>query len=200
MVRLCETSVCNQEVFAGNDTDNYFGPDVVFDNCRLVLDTPAKKLTITKVKFINCDIQIKSDLKNFRWLDAFLDSCRFTGTLAGNDFGAWPEDGVYNSDAGLVNCNFEDAILDGCRFFGCDERTITFPKWPCFTILHPVKHISQLKDLDWPGKLSFWVDGLSWSPEETVAVTDYAPALAKQFSCHERDILAVVECMRNVIY
>ncbi|ATB36154.1 hypothetical protein CYFUS_001568 [Cystobacter fuscus] len=42
------------------------------------------------------------------------------------------------------HCDFSEARLDECVFHSCDMRTIRLPKWPCFTILEPIKHGREL--------------------------------------------------------
>jgi hypothetical protein len=149
------------------------------------------------VRFINCTIEVKQELKNHQqWISASLEGCRFTGRFSGCDFGYWPEYGSepeYQYGA-IKDCDFTEARLDGCRFMGCDPRTLRLPPWPCFTILDPIGNSPALNRVEWPGRFGRVVmEDLINDPPTTVAETFYAPAVAKQLGTTAEELKAVLE-------
>jgi hypothetical protein len=100
-----------------------------------------------------------------------------------------------------VDCDFTEATLQGCRFLACDVRTLRFPRWPCFTILDPVRRWRELRALPWPGLIGpVTVEGFAESPPSTVALTLCAPILAKRYGTTPEALKAIVENMDGVYY
>jgi hypothetical protein len=182
--------------------DIYFlGPDLTLRDCTLVTRVPARWLHILPTRFINCTIQAKQELKNLDWSRAFLKGCRFTGRLTGCDFGRWPLDLPGQENGFIEDCDFSEARLDGCRFHGCDTRTLRFPPWPCFTILHPVRSASELATIEWPGNInSITLPILARQLPSTVAVTWYAPIFAKQSGTTPEELRGVLERFDCIVY
>jgi hypothetical protein len=185
------------DLVLGDKEMNILGPHLVLTNCNVVLQVTSKCLTITDARFIQCKIVAKRQLKDFRWLSAFLQSCRFSGRFAGNDFGY--RGGMYGPGAGLERCDFSEAILDGCRFIGCSLDGTNLPKWPCFTLLRPLERLPEIQSLDWPGRMMTWVRAFSFFPKDTVGVTDYAPSLSKQFGVSEVQVKQALERLPDII-
>ncbi|ATB34443.1 hypothetical protein [Melittangium boletus] len=175
----------------------FLGPNLTMKNCTLVLKVSARRLFFDGARFINCTFEVKQELKNHQqWLAASLKGCRFKGRLSGCDFGHWPE---YMSLPGfqhgsIEDCDFTEARLDGCRIMSCDPSTIRFPKWPCFTLLDPIRRAPELRSVQWPGRFgSVVVDELHTQPPRTTALTEHALTLAKQLDTHPEELLAVIE-------
>ncbi|WPB80668.1 pentapeptide repeat-containing protein [Archangium violaceum] len=176
---------------------NYIlGLNLTLKNCTLVLKVPARCLSLKQARFIDCTFEVKQELKNAQgWLAASLKDCRFKGRLSGCDFGHWPEYSnlPWYQHGSIEDCDFSEARLDGCRFHGCDPRTMRFPKWPCFTILDPIGHSRELNSVEWPGSSNILVKNFYKWPPSTVALTDHAPTIAKQFDTTPEELRAVIE-------
>lgn len=188
--------------FKDKDALYYIGRNLTFRRCTVTLRVPARRLLLREPRFIDCDIVVKTELKNFSWDDAYLKGCRLTGRFTGNDFGRWPStDPSFKPGGGIEDCDFTQAHLNGCRFFGCDANTLRFPRWPYFTILEPYRRAQELAALPWPGQLSHDMSGFAeWLPSTTSALTRSATTLAKQWGTTEEAIRAVLETLDGVIY
>jgi hypothetical protein len=164
----------------------YLGPHLTLRSCTLITKVPGRNLLIrAPTRFINCTFEVKQQLTNFQdWIRTSLQGCRFKGRFSGNDFGYWPEYGSqpeYQFGA-IEDCDFSEAQLDACRFMGCDVRTLRFPRWPCFTFLEPLRHLDELRSIQWPGDFGdIIVEDLHESlPESTKALTFHAPSVARR--------------------
>ncbi|OJT23704.1 hypothetical protein BO221_17120 [Archangium sp. Cb G35] len=195
----------NQRLELTDKNSIYFlGPNLTLRNCTVVLKVSARNLLITGVRFIDCTFDVKQELKNHQqWIGASLKGCRFKGRLSGCDFGHWPEYGTepeYQLGS-IEDCDFSEARLDGCRFMGCDPRTLRFPKWPCFTFLDPIGRASELRRGKWPDLFGrVVVDDLHNQPPSTVALTKYAPAVAKKLETTPEELRAVIEQFDCFVY
>lgn len=195
MIQFRDREIVNERLELNSKTELYYlGHNLTLRGCTLVLRVPARALVISKVQFIGCTIEAKQELKNFRWDKGFLKGCRVMGAFSGNDFGRWPD----SEGGGVEDCDFSAARLDACRFIGCDVSTLRFPSWPCFTLLDPVRRTPELKALPWPGDIASIEMDFSEEPPTTVAVTYFAPALAKRSGAREEDIRAVLEKLDGV--
>ena len=156
MVKLRDQILDNADLLLTDEEKykNVLGPNLVVKDSSITLQLPAKSLILGDVKFIDCEITTKRELRDFRWHSAFLEGCRFHGRFLGNCFGQRLDGGSRNG--GVERCDFSEAILDLCAFYGCDPASIVFPKWPGFTLLHPGNHLEELARLEWPGKLGRW--------------------------------------------
>ncbi len=192
-----EDRVIENERLELGDRNLYFlGPNLTLRGCTLVVKVPASGLTLIGPKLLGCTIEVKRELKNLPWHHAFLRGCRFTGRLSGCDFGRWPD----APEGGIEACDFTAASLDACRFIGCDASTLTFPAWPCFTLLDPVRRGQELSALPWPGELGIVARTFSKYPPSTAAVTFSASLLAREFRTSEAAIRAVLERLDGVKY
>ncbi|QSQ22741.1 pentapeptide repeat-containing protein [Pyxidicoccus parkwayensis] len=188
----------NQRLEIGADTVCFLGPNLTLRNCTLVLKIAARNLLLLQPRLIDCTIEVKRELKNFSWNHAHLKGCRFTGAMTGNDFGRWSFD--EDADRGSVeNCDFTHARLDACRFVGCDLTRLKLPSWPCFTVLDPVGRKHELRTLQWPGTMRITVESFTDNLPETLAVTYFAPALAKRDETTPEAIRAVLDTLPGVI-
>lgn len=185
MIQFRDTELVNERLELNSKTEHYYlGHHLTLRKCTLVIGVPANALTIARTRLIDCAIEAKKPLKNFRWDDVFVKGCRFTGAFAGNDFGRWPD----SEAGGIEDCDFTGAQLDGCRFIGCDVSTLRFPAWPCFTVLDPASRGRELADRTWPGQLGIVVGTFAQYPQSTAAVTFSATSLAKKFGTTEDEI------------
>lgn len=186
------------ELILTDKEHNYLGPGLLLKGCRVVLRTSAKALTMTNVKFLDCQFEAKKKLVNFNmWCATDLQGCSFAGCFEGNDFGCWPEQYPNGS---IKDCDFSGAVLDGCRFIDCDIESIKLPAWPCFTILHPHQRQAELESIAWPGKLEHWFGGILWSPAKTAAVVGYAPELVKKFGSNEDELRRTLEQLNGILF
>jgi hypothetical protein len=176
----------------------YLGDNLTLRRCSLVLRVPAERLLVGQTRFIDCTIETRRELKNFRWESAHLKGCRFKGRFNGNDFGEWP----YSPGEGSIeDCDFSEAHLDATRFLGCDPRTIRFPSWPCFTLFDTVRRAPELKALSWPGAVGrIEMYGFDQDPPSTVALTYSAVDVAKRRGTTPEAIKAVLEKLDGVFY
>lgn len=196
MIHIHHTRLENELIELGNQDAYYLGPDLTLVNCTVVLRLSARAFTLTTTHFIDCQIQAKKRLENFYWCNAFLKNCRFSGIFSGCDFGHWPEN--FEPEGGLEEGDFSQATLDGCRFIDCDSNTITFPVWPCFTILDPVQRIAEMNTVQWPGNMSILLQTFADYPQRTTAVTFSAPVLAKKLGFHESELKPVLEQLGGI--
>lgn len=198
MIRFMTTEIKNERLVLDSKTEVYYlGQDLILKGCTLILKVPARALVVTNARFIDCSIEVKQQLKNFRWDCATLRGCRITGRLSGNDFGP-QKSSLYPGS--IEDCDFTGAQLDGCRFMGCDISTIRLPRWPCFTLLEPSKRSQELSRLPWPSSLRFLPTTFEWAPTHTAAVTFYAPTLVKKYNVSEQELRAFVERLEGVVY
>ncbi|AKJ05498.1 hypothetical protein ATI61_102557 [Archangium gephyra] len=200
-----EREIENERLELTDKEANYIlGPNLTLKNCTLVLKVPARRLSLKQARFIDCTFEVKQELKNDQgWLAASLKGCRFKGRLSGCDFGHWPEyfDLPWYQFGAIEDCDFSEARLDGCRFMGCDPRTLRFPKWPCFTFLDPIGRAPELRRGKWPGLFGrVVVDELHNQPPSTVALTKYAPAVAKKLETTPEELRAVIEQFDCFVY
>jgi len=187
----------DEELVFPNDVHNYLGPELVLKRCRLVLRTVARGLTITDATLIDCRIDVKKTLSNCQsWCGAVLSGCTFSGRMSGNDFGHWP---AQHPGGRIENCDFSAAELDGRRFMGCAADTITYPKWPCFSIVRPYERRREIESFDWPEGMRIWALVAAESLEITAALTDHAPTLAKRCRCGDDEIRAALVRFGDVV-
>ena len=191
-----EKELSNERLDLTDKGSLYFlGDNLTLRECSLVLKVPARNLFTRGVRFIDCTFEVKQELKNYQqWVTTSLAGCRFKGRLSGCDFGHWPgySDGwEYGS---IEDCDFTAATLDGCRFMGCEPTTLKFPRWPCFTILEPLRVASVLRNVEWPGSFGeVTVADLHTQPVSTRALTLYAPAMARRHETTPEELRAAIE-------
>ncbi|WNG18224.1 hypothetical protein [Cystobacter fuscus] len=193
----------NERLELSDKNSLYFlGPNLSLRNCTVVLKVSARNLIIIGARFIDCTFEVKQELKNHQqWVKASLKRCRFKGRFSGCDFGHWPEYGTGWEYGAIEDCDFTEARLDGCRIMGADPATLRFPKWPCFTLLDPIRRARELNSVQWPGGFRpIIVEGQYRDPPCTMAVTLYAPSLAKRRETTEEAFRAVVEQFDFIVY
>jgi hypothetical protein len=162
----------------------------------------ARNIIIKRASFIDCAFEVRQELKNHQsWVNAAIKSCRFKGRLSGCDFGRWPGYSEGWEHGSIEDCDFTEARLDGCRFMGCDPKTLKFPKWPCFTILDPLRRAAELCSVRWPGSLgAVTMAYLHTEPAATMALTLYAPVMAKRHETTPEEIRAAIERFDCIVY
>ncbi len=182
----------------------FLGPHLVMRNCTLVLRVPAQRLFFVGARFIDCTFEVRQELKNHQqWLAASLTGCRFKGRMSGCDFGHWPE---YMDLPGfqlgsIEDCDFTEARLDGCRIMGSDPATLRFPKWPCFTLLDPIRRAPELRGAQWPGQFgNIVIEGLHKQPAPTRALILSAELEAKHFETTPDAFRSVIERFDGIVY
>ncbi|OJT16376.1 hypothetical protein BO221_50160 [Archangium sp. Cb G35] len=202
-VLMEDKEIANERLELTDKNSLYFlGPNLLLRNCTIILKVSARNLIIVGARFIDCTFEVKQELKNHQqWVKASLKGCRFKGRLTGCDFGHWPDYGTGWEHGAIEDCDFTEASLDGCRIMGGDPSTIRFPKWPCFTILDPIGRARELNSVQWPGGFRpIVVEGQYRDPPCTMAVTFYAPALAKRRETTEDAFRAVIEKFDCIVY
>ena len=199
MIQFSDQEMTNERLTLDSPTEVYYlGHNLTLRSCTLEIKVPRRALVVAHTRFIECTLLAKRELKNFRWESAHLQGCTFTGRFSGNDFGSWPD---WPEKGSIQNCDFSAARLDECRFLGCDVATLRFPRWPCFTILHPYARHRELTKYPWPGDIGR-IDAKFWAetPATTVAMTYWAPDLAKRSGTTPEAIKAVLEKLEGVSY
>jgi hypothetical protein len=178
----------------------WLGPHLTLRNCTLVLSVASRALTLMSGQLIDCTLQAKSEFKNKRWARMNFKGCRFKGRFTGNDFGFREDDLDKWRLGGIENCDFSEARLDACRFYNCDMSTIRLPRWPCFTLLDPVRRAAELARREWPGRYgSVVIEGLRKQEEGIVALTDHAPSVAAQLGTTAEELQAALEGLEGVV-
>ena len=198
MVKLRDQVIDNADLLLTDKEMNFLGPNVAVKDSRITLRLNARQLTLVRnVKFIDCDITTKRNLRDFRWHSAFLEGCRFHGHFLGNCFGRRLDGG--SQEGGVERCDFSNAILDLCAFYGCDPASIVFPKWPGFTVLYPGDYSDEMTRLEWPGKLGRWARVVTSYPEaKKVASTGYAPSMMKRYEVSEGELIQAISRLPNL--
>ncbi|WNG44644.1 pentapeptide repeat-containing protein [Archangium minus] len=202
-VLIEDREIANERLELTDKNSLYFlGPNLSLRNCTVTLKVSARNLIIVGARFIDCTFEVKQELKNHQqWVKASLKGCRFKGRLTGCDFGHWPDYGTGWEHGAIEDCDFTEARLDGCRIMGSDPATIRFPKWPCFTLLDPIGRARELNSVQWPGGFRpIIVEGQYRDPPCTMAVTFYAPSLAKRRETSEEALRVVVEQFDCIVY
>jgi hypothetical protein len=200
MIQFSDQEISDERLVLDSATELYYlGHNLTLRNCTLVIKVPARALVIARTRLINCKIEAKRVLKNFRWENIRMQGCQFMGRFVGNDFGSWP--GRSWPEAGLEDCDFTQAHLEECRFLKCEIGTLRLPRWPYFTLLDPGHRASELGRVPWPGpKGPIIGDVLAQTPPEARALTYAAPALAKWCGTTPEAIKAVLEKLDGVYY
>jgi hypothetical protein len=179
----------------------YLGPNLVMRRCTLVLRVPSDLLHLVGVRFIDCTIEVKKQLKEVNWYGAHLKGCRFTGRLIDCEFGHKSSAVIPHRDlGGIEDCDFSAAHLHGCRFVGCDASTLRFPRWPYFTLLEPYRRSREFAAMMWPREIRAWFTAFDRYPETTAAMTYSAAALAKEAGVNEDRIKALLEGHSDILY
>jgi hypothetical protein len=199
MIQFSDQEIANERLILDSATELYYlGHNLTLRHCTLVIKVPARALVISHTRLIGCTIEVKRELKNFRWESVFLEGCKFKGRFTGNDFGEWPS---AQGRGGIENCDFSQSHLHATRFLSCDAGALRFPPWPCFTIFDPARRWQELVALPWPGRIGrIVIAGFAEDPPTTVAVTDSATLLAKRYDTTPEAIKAVLEKMDGVYY
>jgi hypothetical protein len=178
----------------------WLGPNLTLRRCTLVISVATRWLTLMSGNLIDCTIQAKSELKNLRWATMNLKGCRFKGRFTGNDFGFREDDLDPLRLGGIEDCDFSEARLDACRFYDCDMSTIRLPRWPCFTLLDPVRRAAELGRVEWPGLFGpVVIEGLAEQEESVVALTYHAPSVAERLDTTAEELRAVLERLSGVV-
>jgi hypothetical protein len=181
----------------------YLSTGLTLRNCTIILKVPASRLIIKQARFINCMFEVKQELKNHQqWVFASINGCRFKGRFLGCDFGHRPDYSEEEAKHGSIeDCDFSEALLNFCRFHACDMRTIRLPRWPCFTLLDPLRHVAELGRVQWPGSFGdLIVDNLPTRPPSTVAITYLASAIATRLGTTEEALRSAIERFDCFVY
>lgn len=172
----------------------WLGPNVTLRRCTLVIGVGRRQLVPMWGKLVDCTITAKREVVEQCWTSLRFEGCRFTGRFSGIRFGQRVGVDRWWEHGGIANCDFSEARLDQCVFHGCDMRTIRLPRWPCFTIVDPIKHGRELLSVSWPGDFTpVTLDGPLKEQPSTSAVTLYAPAEAKRSGATLEEFKAAVE-------
>jgi hypothetical protein len=167
--RLRQQELIRQEILLDDKDMNFLGPELILRECKVILRASSRSMTFKEVTFIDCEITAKQkQTNNQEWCSTALRNTKFFGNFVGNDFGKWPEG--FGDFGNVEGCDFSGAVLDQCRIMTCDPASLTFPRWPCFTILHPSRDVSRLKGRSWPKSLRSEFDLLDGRPARATAL------------------------------
>lgn len=192
-----EETIENEALTFDGSTPTILGPGLVLKGCQLTLRTSQKNLVVSGVVIEGSSIQARAPLKNFKWCEATIRDCRFTGHYIGCDFGRWPE--FFERPGEITDSDFSGAILEGCRFLNCDVESLRLPRWPSFTILQPAEQAQQLAGVSWPGSVRLLMGVIGQSPRGTSAVTEHAPSVVKRRGGTEAELRAILEALPFVL-
>ncbi len=172
----------------------WLGPNVTLRRCTVVLGIGGRQLVPVWGKLIDCTIEARREVVDQWWTTMRFEGCRFKGRYSGVGFGQRVGIDRGWEHGGIADCDFSEARLDQCSFHGCDMGTLRLPKWPSFTLVDPLKHGRELLSVPWPGDFTpVILEGPLKEPEDTVAVTIYAPAEAKRSGATLEEFKAAVE-------
>ncbi|WNG41649.1 hypothetical protein F0U61_54185 [Archangium violaceum] len=172
----------------------WLGPNLTLRGCTVVIGVGERQIIPMWGKLIDCTIHAKRELVDARLTTLGFKGCRFKGRFLGVDFGQRAGDERWWEHGGVEDCDFTEARLDLCRFQGCDMGTVRLPKWPCFTIVDPLKYGPELLSVPWPGDFTpVILEGPLKELPTTVALSFYAPAEAKRSGATLEEFKAAVE-------
>src|SRR5258708_5588402 len=91
-------TIRDRQFVVTNKDASTFGHDLILRSCTLTLKCSKRSVVFSGVKAYDCDFIIGKQLKDFQsWCCDYLERCRFSGHLAGHDFGRhsdpfWPQE------------------------------------------------------------------------------------------------------------
>lgn len=195
-----EREIVGERLELSKDALYWLGPELTLRDCTVVISVASRGLTLMSGQLIDCTLQAKGELKNKRWARMGFRGCRFKGRFTGNDFGFREDDLDRWRLGGIADCDFSEARLDACRFYQCDMRTIRLPRWPCFTLLDPVRRAEELARVAWPGRYGqVVIEGLRKQEAGIVALTDHAPSLVARLDTTAEALRAILETVPGVV-
>jgi hypothetical protein len=172
----------------------WLGPNLTLRRCTLVIGVGRRQFVPMWGRLIDCTIETRRELDEVWWTNMRFEGCRFKGRYSSVEFGQRAGVDKWWEHGGIENCDFSEARLDLCGFHGCDMRSIRLPKWPCFTILDPLRHGPELLSVPWPGDfIPVILEGPRKERPTTSAVAFYAPAEAKRSGATLDELKAAVE-------
>jgi len=179
LIQFRDREIKNETITLSQAEVYFLGPNLTIRGCDVFLRVAAKTLVVSDCRFFDSKITVKKKLTNFRWHRAKFYRCQFSGPMSGCDFGEMED--VAPGVGGVESCDFSEAILDGCSFRKVDVRSVTFPKWPCFTVIEPRRHSAAIQAAPWPGMSHVIGKVLAESGSDVTAVTLSATELAKRY-------------------
>lgn len=165
-----------QTLVLKDDDANVLGPGLVLQECTVISECENQAIIIAGLTMTGGRFEQKRPLSNFHFERAHFRGVAFSGDYVGCDFGDWDS----RENSSITNCTFANARLDGCRFLNCDQNSIEFPGWPCFTITNPVSAREYVLSQPWPSKLGIVLDIYTDTDPECVAVCGDAERIAKK--------------------
>jgi len=175
-MKLHHATYTEEDIKLSNTVINSLGPELHLEKCIVESACEQRALFISGLKMIGGKFAQISPLTNFQFEHVYFSKVKFSGNFIGCDFGDWE-----NPQFPLVEeCDFTEAMLDGCRFLNCDVQNISFPKWPCFTLLNPGAARSVALSRQWPSKVGVVLDIYTDNDPECVAVSGNAQRLAEK--------------------
>ena len=143
-IHICEQTISNQTLVFDSKCIYFLGPELILQNCELIIKTAASNFLNCGVEFHNCTIVFKRKFAGMRWDKSKFFNCKFIGEFGGNI-----GNGILGVDyvCEIRDCDFSECILNGVRFIEVDMATIKLPRWPCVTIFNPYHHIQELNQV-----------------------------------------------------
>jgi hypothetical protein len=192
--KLRDTTIENETILVsdkGDDAYTVLGPNLELRGCTIVMRISGRVLTLAAPRLIDCTVEAKRALHHVPWCNASIEDCRFSGTYVSNDFGHWPR--FYDPAGGLDRADFSAATLNGSRFVNVDTEGVTFPPWPCFTILQPAENAAAFRAVDWPYAWGRLAKAYTDEAPEVTAVTALASYWVKKRGGTQDELRAILE-------
>ncbi|MES2644239.1 MAG: hypothetical protein V4850_32435 [Myxococcota bacterium] len=165
MNQLREQTIAGAHVLLPAGVYNYLGPKLRIVDGEIIIQASAQNLTVTEVEMLRCRVRTTRKLSNFAWHGARIKESTFAGRYSGNDFGQ--RVGQAGETGSVQGCDFSQSVLDACRFSGPEITDNVYPRWPCFVIHEPLRAASELKRVQWPGRVSIMMN-LPMAPDVRV--------------------------------
>ncbi|AXA90576.1 pentapeptide repeat-containing protein [Massilia sp. YMA4] len=176
-MKVHDTVVTGQQLTLSNLDVNILGPGATLERCDVYSDCASAALVMAGLDMRESSFtQQHRALIEARFKKAHFSGVTFRGSFTDCDFGDW--DAPVRPH--VANCDFSEAKLDGCRFLHCDIDTIKFPKWPGFTLTHPILARDFVLSRKWPVKVGVILDIYTDNDSECVAIAGDAARLARK--------------------
>lgn len=133
-------------------------PDLICDrafmhNCVIYMF--STEFSIVDANFLNCQLEVRTNLSNMQFLEAVFERCTFKGAFARCTFGHRRGQSK-TPNAYYRDCDFSNATLDMCSFFEGDLGSTVWPTGPSFIVVNPTQNRDDWLTIQFPDELKNW--------------------------------------------
>ena len=78
MIQFSDQEIVGERLVLDSKTELYYlGHNLTLRGCTVVIRVATRALVVARVNFIDFNIDVKQELRNFSWTHASLKGCRF---------------------------------------------------------------------------------------------------------------------------